>query len=74
MAPTTTDAPGDAVSGELVAFQRYVRPGDTLRVTVASTDAMFNESRSSAGFVIEHGDGSPATVTFPVIRGSTPDN
>jgi len=69
------DAPGEAVtvSGELVAFQRYFQPGDVLRVTVASTDAMFNEARSSAGFVIRHSDDAPATVTFPVVRGSTPD-
>lgn len=70
------DAPGETVSisGELVAFQRFLQPGDVLRVTVASTDAMFNESRSAAGFVLQHSDDSPAEVTFPVARGSTPDN
>jgi ABC-2 type transport system ATP-binding protein len=62
------------ISDELVAFQRYLRKGDVLRVTVASTDAMFNESRSAAGFVVQHSDDTPATVTFPVVRGSTPEN
>jgi hypothetical protein len=62
------------ISDELVAFQRYLRTGDVLRVTVASTDAMFNESRSAAGFVVQHSDATPATVTFPVVRGSTPEN
>jgi ABC-2 type transport system ATP-binding protein len=68
-------APGETptVSGELVAFQRYFRPGDTLRVTITSTDAGFNEARSSAGFVVTHSDETPAEVTFPVVEGSTPD-
>lgn len=70
------DTPGETatVSGELVAFQRFFHPGHILRVTVASRDAMSNGSRSAAGFVPQHADDSPATATFPVVRGSTPDN
>ena len=62
----STDAPTGAVTleGELVAFQRYLEPGDTLRLTVATTDLGFNSARRSAGAVIDHANSS---VTIPVV-------
>jgi putative CocE/NonD family hydrolase len=39
---------------ELIAFQRYVSPGDTIRLVIDSTDAAFNSARESAGAVVEH--------------------
>lgn len=42
------------VSLELIAFQRYLSPGDRLRLVVDTTDAGFNSSRESAGAIVEH--------------------
>lgn len=48
--------PGEArtVSLELIAFQRYLSPGDRLRLVVDTSDAGFNSSRESAGAVVDH--------------------
>ncbi|MCY4732092.1 CocE/NonD family hydrolase [Natronomonas gomsonensis] len=39
---------------ELIAFQRYVSSGDTLRLVIDSTDSGFNSARESAGAIVEH--------------------
>ncbi len=54
---------------EMVAFQRRLEPGDVLRFTVATTDAGFLSSRTSAGAYIHHSDEHPSTVDVPVIGG-----
>lgn len=63
--PKSPDEPVNLV-GELPSFQRYLRAGDTLRLTIATTDAGFVENRESVGAVIDHS----STVTLPVIPGS----
>jgi predicted acyl esterase len=55
------------VGGELAAFQRSFDQGDTLRVTVATTDAGFASARESIGVRIHHSVDHPSTATFPVI-------
>jgi len=64
------DAPGEPVTieGELVSVQRFLEPGDTLRLTVSTTDAGFNSARQSVGAVVDHEN---TRVTIPVIPGST---
>lgn len=59
------DAPSEPVTveGELVAFQRYLKKNDTLRLTVATTDAGFNSARQSGGAAIDHTNSS---VALPV--------
>ncbi|MFC6732969.1 MULTISPECIES: CocE/NonD family hydrolase [unclassified Haladaptatus] len=52
---------------ELVAFQRTFEPGDTLRMTIATTDAGFFASRESAGARIHHTAERPSTVEFPTV-------
>ena len=54
---------------EMVPFQRQLNPGDVLRFTVATTDAGFLSSRTSAGAYIHHSDLYPSTVVIPVIGG-----
>lgn len=49
-----TPADPQDVTVELVAFQRYLSAGDTLRLVVDSTDSAFNSSRSTAGAVVDH--------------------
>jgi putative CocE/NonD family hydrolase len=39
---------------ELIAFQRYVSPGDAIRLVIDATDAAFNGARESAGAVVQH--------------------
>ena len=51
---------------EMTALQRRLDVGDTLRVTVAATDAGFYASREMAGARIYHGSDSDSRVTFPV--------
>ncbi len=51
---------------EMIAFQWTFKPGETLRLTVATTDTGFYSSRESAGARIHHAPGQ-STVTFPVI-------
>jgi ABC-2 type transport system ATP-binding protein len=58
---------------EMVAFQRRLDPGDTLRFTVATTDAGFQSSRVSAGARIHHSDEHPSTVDVPVVNGGFAD-
>jgi putative CocE/NonD family hydrolase len=56
--PVRVDGTPDAlqeVTVELVAFQRYLSPGDALRLVIDATDAAFNSSRASAGAVVDHG-------------------
>lgn len=55
--PIRVEATPDSVverTLELIAFQRYLSPGDRLRLVVDSTDAAFNSARESAGAVLEH--------------------
>jgi ABC-2 type transport system ATP-binding protein len=42
------------VSLELLAFHRYLQPGDSLRLTVAGADTGYNFSRRSAGAAVGH--------------------
>lgn len=49
------------VSVELVAFQRYLAPGDVFRLTVAGADTAFNTARRAAGAAIDH----DSTLTVP---------
>lgn len=54
------------VEVEMTTLQRRLDVGDTLRVTVAATDAGFYSSRKAAGARLYHGDDADAGVTFPV--------
>ncbi|WP_435333023.1 CocE/NonD family hydrolase [Haloarchaeobius sp. TZWWS8] len=54
------------VEVEMTALQRRLAVGDTLRVTVAATDAGFYSSRKAAGARIYHGSDADSRVTFPV--------
>lgn len=54
--------------GELAPFQRSFSAGDSLRVTLATTDAGFNSARESVGVRIHHSDDQPSLVTFPVAN------
>lgn len=51
---------------EMTALQRRLDVGDTLRVTVAATDAGFYSSREMAGARIYHGSDAASRVKFPV--------
>ncbi|UPM43981.1 CocE/NonD family hydrolase [Halocatena salina] len=52
---------------EMVPFQRRLEPGDTLRLTVSTTDAAFQSSRISVGATIHHSERYPSTLDVPVI-------
>ncbi|MFC7154722.1 CocE/NonD family hydrolase [Halomarina halobia] len=54
------------VAAEMVAIQRRLRPGDTLRFTVATTDAGFYNSREAVGVTLHHAPGE-STVEVPVL-------
>lgn len=58
------------VEVDMVAFQRRVEPGDTLRFTVATTDLGFQSSRVSAGACIQHSEENESAVDVPVVSGS----
>ena len=53
---------------EMVAFQRRFAAGDTLRFTIATTDAAFYPSRESAGARIHHSDTYASTIDLPVVN------
>lgn len=53
---------------EMVAFQRRLEPGDSLRLTVATTDFGFQPSRTSIGATIYHSDEHPSTLDIPVVE------
>lgn len=59
---------------EMTAFQRRLSAGETLRVTLATTDGGFYNSRECAGVLVHHAPGE-STVTLPTVRGtgSAPD-
>lgn len=57
----------ETVEIEAVAFQRRFQPGDTLRCTIATTDAGFQPSRISAGARIHHSDEYPLSIDVPVV-------
>lgn len=57
------------VEVEMTTLQRRLDVGDTLRITVAATDAGFYSSRKAAGARIYHGDDADSKVTFPVRPG-----
>lgn len=59
----------ESVAVEMTALQRRLDSGDTLRFTVATTDAGFQPSRVSAGASIQHAEAAPTTVTVPTIGG-----
>lgn len=59
----------ESVAVEMTALQRRLDFGDTLRFTVATTDAGFQPSRVSAGASIQHSEAAPTTVTVPTIGG-----
>lgn len=54
------------VTVEMTALQRRLDIGDTLRITVAATDAGFYSSREAAGARLYHGSAADSRVTFPV--------
>lgn len=54
-----------SVSVDLVALQRYLAPGDTLRLTLAGSDTGFNDARQAAGAVVRH----DSTLSLPVREG-----
>ncbi len=62
------------VEVEMTAFQRRFSAGETVRVTLATTDGGFYNSRSCAGVTVRHAPGE-STVTLPVVGadGSPPD-
>lgn len=51
---------------EMTTPQRRLTIGDTLRVTVAATDAGFYSSRKAAGVRIYHGDDDESEAVFPI--------
>lgn len=53
---------------DMVAFQRRFEAGDALRLTVSTTDAAFQPSRTSIGAMIHHSDRHPSTLDVPVVR------
>lgn len=57
----------ETVEIEAAAFQRRFQPGETLRCTIATTDAGFQPSRISAGARIHHSDEHPSTIDVPVV-------
>lgn len=61
--------PGESrrIDIELVSFYRRFSAGETLRLTLSTTDAGFNSARQSAGVLIEHAD---ATLTVHAIEGA----
>jgi len=68
--PTSIEgAPGETQTLEmdLVSFYRRFEEGETLRLTLATTDAGFNSARQSAGVVVEHAD---ATLTVHAVGGA----
>lgn len=73
---TVEGEPGsvETVEVEIVAFQRRLKPGDILRFVVATTDAGFLSSRTSAGAYIHHSDEYPSTVAVPAIGGKFADS
>jgi ABC-2 type transport system ATP-binding protein len=64
----------ETVEIEMTAFQRRLDSGDTLRFTVATTDAGFLSSRTSAGAYIHHSKKHPSTVDVPAIGGGFVDS
>lgn len=60
-------APGEprAISLDLVAFQRHFEPEETLRLTLATTDAGFTSARRAAGVEV---DAAASTLTLSVDR------
>ncbi|WP_254534722.1 CocE/NonD family hydrolase [Halomarina litorea] len=73
--PLRFDGPGrHEVDVEMTAFQRRFAAGETLRVTLATTDGGFYNSRECAGVNVRHAPGE-STVTFPVVgaTGDPPD-
>ncbi|MFB6165563.1 MAG: CocE/NonD family hydrolase [Haloarculaceae archaeon] len=55
------------VAFDLVSLQRHLQSGETLRLTIASTDAGFFGARQSAGALIHHSADAPATLTLPAV-------
>jgi len=65
-APVLVEGPDrQQVTVESAAFHRRFEPGDALRLTVATTDAAFYESRESAGARIFHADDAPTELAVP---------
>lgn len=58
------------VAVPMTTLQRTLARGDTLRVTVATTDAGFSSSRRAGGVRIHHAPGE-STVSVPVRRART---
>jgi ABC-2 type transport system ATP-binding protein len=61
---------GDTIQSievEAVAFQRRFQPGETLRFTIATTDAAFQSSRISAGAYIHHSAAHPSSIDAPIV-------
>ena len=54
---------------EMTAFQRRLSAGETLRLTLATTDGGFYNSRECAGVLVHHAPGE-STVTLPTARGT----
>lgn len=63
----------ETVEVESPAFQRRFQPGETLRFTLATTDAGFQSSRVSAGAIIHHSEAHPSAVEMPVVSGGFAD-
>lgn len=62
-------SPGETrrVEFDLVSFYRAFEAGDTLRLTLATSDAGFNSARQSAGVLVEHAE---STLTVDAITGA----
>jgi hypothetical protein len=71
---TSAAAGGDSVTTvefDLAGIERRIEDGDTLRLTLSTTDAMFFNSRTSAGVRI---DNSATELRLPVATGSGLDD
>lgn len=66
------DAAGErtTVSYDLVPFQRYVDPGDRLRLVLATTDNGYYNSRESAGVIVHHGSAEESVATVETVSES----
>jgi predicted acyl esterase len=54
------------VEVEMTTLQHHLDVGESVRITVAATDAGFYSSRKAAGARIYHGTDADSAVTFPV--------
>lgn len=65
------DAAGErtTIEFDLVPFQRYLSPGDRLRVVLSTTDNAYYNSRENAGLVVHHASPDESVMTVETAAG-----